>query len=452
MVSFIYYSVVFAQVENEIELSESGLGDMSDTSDKNSKPIIHKFYPGEGFRFSSPEGSYLMLLTGYLQASFQNHQYPDADESYSRWRIRRIRTRLSGYAFKDKLRYRIGVDMLKGSETESDEGNNMLIDAWVAYRPFGNNKLSISFGQRMPMYENRENYMATASLPLSERSRLSSYFGTIREVGFYVEGTYKVAKNSYIRPTLVVTDGDGAFTNTQQRYGGLKYGGRLNYYPMGLFRDGGDFYFGDKAYEVAPKIALGVSYSYNVGTSDRRGGDKSGRYLYQDKNGDITLPDFSRFNADIFLKYRGWNFLAEFTKTWAYIPNEIAIRVRTDGTTTPSFLVDGSQDIQAYIKNRMILGEAFNIQGGYLFRNFWTLNARFTYIKPDKNSYLNNNLYYGRSHIYEFSVAKYLSNNYSTKVQFTTSFFKPRGVGQYVGGGTFTGYETVFNILTQISF
>lgn len=61
----------------------------------------------------------------------------------------------------------------------------MLIDGWLAYRPFGNGRLSFTFGQRSSKTDNRENFMNSNSLQLSEESRLGSIFGTVREVGLF---------------------------------------------------------------------------------------------------------------------------------------------------------------------------------------------------------------------------------------------------------------------------
>lgn len=453
MLLMLVHGSLLAQTEDDM-MSIEGLEDISSIPDSlfNAEaPIVHSFYPGHGYRFSSPDGNYMLNLTGYVQSSVQTHFYQGDNTPYTRWRMRRARVRLNGYAMKDRIRYRLGLDMVRGSESADDgEEGGLLHDAWVAYRPWGNSRLSITFGQRSSMTDSRENFMSSTSLQLSERSRLGSIFGTVREVGFLVQGSYKVGKESYIRPSLVLTDGDGRFT-FGERYGGLKYGGRINYYPFGLFRDGGDFYLGDKAYELSPKLAIGAAYSYNDGTSDRRGGNSSGDILYMNDRGEIDLPDFGKLNLDLFFKYRGWNFLGEYTKTWAYVPSTITTRVRNDGSTSTSFEIDGEQHIENYIKNRMILGSAFNIQGGYLFRNFWTVNARYTHIIPDEYSYLNNDLYYNRNDIMEFSVAKYFSADYSSKIQFTASFYKTNGETRY-SGGTFSGTETLFNVLTQISF
>lgn len=420
-----------------------------DSLNRESLPIVNKYYLGNGIRLNSSTSDYAMAITGYIQSALQTHMYSGDDDLYSRWRMRRARVRLNGVAMKDKIRYRVGVDMVRGSESDEATGG-LLMDAWMAYRPFGDGKLSITFGQRSTHTDNRENFMNSTSLQLAERSRLAAMFGTVREVGFTVQSSHKVGKQGYLRPSVVITDGDGAY-DFGKRYGGMKYGARLNYLPFGTFRRGGEFLLGDLIYELKPKLSLGSSYSYNIGTSDRRGGRDGGDILYMNNQGRIDLPDFARMNLDFLFKFRGWNFLGEYTKTWAYIPSSITTRVRNDGSTTDNFEVDGEQHIENYIKNRMILGSAFNIQGGYTFRNFWAVNARYTHIMPDKYSYLNNDLYYKRNNIYEFSVAKYLTKNYSAKVMLTGSLYKTDGEVRY-HNGTFSGYEGIINIMTQIAF
>lgn len=432
-------------VEEEEELTTSSL------TEAKKGPVVHRYIMGEGIKFSAPDKSYMMRLRGYTQFSYQTYSHTDAEKINSRWRMRRIRARLYGYAHQNKIRYRFGIDMVRGSEIDVEgDGNDMLMDASITYRPLGNSRLSITFGQRSAQTDNRENIMNTYSLQFSERSRLAAAFGTIREVGVTVRTSHRLGKYGYIRPAFVITDGDGSFTYGK-RHGGLKYGMRVNYLPFGLFRVGGEFSLNDMIYEPTHKLSIGATYSYNDGTSDRRGGRDTGKILYQNKNGDITLPDFARMNLDFLYKYRGWNFLGEFTKTWAYVPSDITTRVRRDGSTSQKFLIDGKQNVKDYIRNRMILGSAFNIQGGYTFRNYWTVNARYTQILPDKYSFLNNTLYYSRNNAYEFSVAKYLTKNYAAKIQFSATLLKTNGEVRS-NTGTFTGYESSFNILTQISF
>src|SRR5690606_15906358 len=155
-----------------------------------------------------------------------------------------------------------------------------------------------------------------------ERSRLSAMFGTVRELGSTVQSTTKQCKAGYLRPTLILTDGDPACTRGQ-RSGGLNYGGRLGHLPLGLLRRGGEFHLEDMVYALSPKLSVGGAYSYNDGASDRRGGRDSGEILYQNSEGYTDLPDFARLNLDLLFKFRGWSVLGEYTKTNAFVPSSI---------------------------------------------------------------------------------------------------------------------------------
>jgi len=65
----------------------------------------------EGLTFSGKSG-YQMNLRGYVQPSFET-RFADGDTSfgtYQRFRMRRVRLRLTGEALKGKVDYRLQVD------------------------------------------------------------------------------------------------------------------------------------------------------------------------------------------------------------------------------------------------------------------------------------------------------------------------------------------------------
>ncbi len=67
-----------------------------------------------------------------------------------------------------------------------------------------------------------------------------------------------------------------------------------------------------------------------------------------------------------------------------------------------------------------MLGEGYNIQAGYLFKNGYSIDARYTHLKADEHSFLNNATFYNRPNYYTLGISKYLSRNYGAKIQ--TSF------------------------------
>lgn len=413
--------------------------------------MFNKYILGNGFTFSSTDQSTAMTLSGLIQTNMFVQKFPDDDDLYVRWRMRRVRTRLQGIGMGGKIRYRLEVDLVKGSEVDGEAGF-LLQDAWIQYRPWGN-KLMITMGQSGTPTDNRELSIGSQSLLLVERSRLSSLYGTIRELGIYLSGSYKVGANSYIRPSIAITDGNGPIS-IGPRYGGLKYGARVNYLPFGLFRLFGEGRGDDLAYELSPKLSVGAAYSYNVGVTDRRGREV-GTLLYFDDKNNIVLPDYAKLVADFMFKYQGWTLMGEYAKSWAYISSSITQRL-VDGVPS-NRLPSAYPDFNTYIRSQMILGSTINIQGGYTTRNFWTVSSRYTYVIPDKNSWLNNTLYYDRNTSWEFGITRYLTKSYASKIQATFGMIKANGDARYrQSAGSddiyFRGWEKNFNIMFQLAF
>jgi hypothetical protein len=369
---------------------------------------------GEGLNFSTDDG-YTMRITGYLQPYIETKTYTDVDENstQNRFRMRRIRLRFDGKLKNDRFKYRFAFDLSGTSEAGDASTNNFLLDAFVSYDI--TNRIKATFGQRSTFTDNRELFMLSNTLQLVERSRVTSAFASIREFGLFLEGGFKTGKGSYLKPYFVLTNGDGG--NVLQRdFGGLKIGGRIDYLPFGLFTNFGQFRQADIVRERTPKLVVGANFSHNNGMSSRRGRD-SGTILYLNDNDEESLPDYTKYGVDFLFKYQGFSALGEYVKTTASVPGDITQRVRNDGSTSTTFDVNGIQDVENYVKGRMMLGEAYNIQAGYLFKNGISLDARYTHLKADDHSFLNNATFYNRPNYYTIGISKYLSRNYGAKIQ-----------------------------------
>lgn len=414
---------------------------LSDTNNRN--VIVNRYRLGDGITFSAPNGGYNINLRGFTQTTFETRKYSGDDDLYSRFRMRRIRLRLSGDAWGGKIGYRLQTDFAQSNGGDG-ELNGMLLDAFVTYRPVRG--ISFTFGQKSTPTDNRELGITSNTLQLVDRSKLSSYFGSIREVGLFVDGSFKVGQISYLKPSIALTDGDGSATFTR-RHGGFKYGGRIDYLPFGLFRSFGESRESDMVGEVVPKLVVGTAFSYNDGISDRRGRE-SGSILYLNDKDHESLPDYLKWVVDFQFKYMGFSVLGEFTKTWAKVPDDITQRVRNDGSTSTDF-GDTKKD---YIKARMMLGTGYNIQAGYMFRNQFSIDARYTHFKPDENSFLHNELYFNRNNYYEIGISKYLTKTYALKLQASVVFVDAEPGSKNVNGFETTGNEVLFQTMIQFSF
>ena len=308
----------------------------------------------------------------------------------------------------------------------------------------------MSFGQKATPTDNLEFAMRSVTLQLVDRSALSSAFGCIREFGFFTDAKYKISRYSYIKPQLAITNGDG-INVFHKDHGGLKYGGRIDYLPFGLFNNFGQYRQADLARELAPKFVIGATYSYNVGISDRRG-RQSETILYLDKDNNELLPDYVKYGVDFLFKYRGFSMLGEYVNASARVPSEITQRVRVDGTTTPDFLLNGIQDIENYIKGRMMVGEGYNLQGGYVFKNNISIDGRFTYLKPEAFSYLNDSQYHNRSHYYTLGLTRYLGRSYGAKIQLDCTYTNAKPGSIDVNKNPIKGDEFLTRVMTTFSF
>ena len=411
--------------------------------------IINKYKFGEGLEFSGKDNNYKMEISGYLQPYIDSKKYIDNNDSslYNRMRIRRARLNFSGSSKKEKISYRVQLDLTGGGEGDTST-ESLVFDAWISYDI--TKRIKLTFGQKGTGTDNRELGIRSSTLQLVERSPISSAFASIREFGFFAESTYKISKQSYLKPEFAITNGDGINVFGKD-HGGLKYGGRIDYLPFGLFNNFGQYRQADLERELTPKFVIGANYSYNVGISDRRGSE-SGTILYLDNQNNELLPDYMKYGIDFLLKYRGFSLLGEYINASARVPGGITQRVRVDGTTSTVFTVNGIQDVNSYVKGRMMVGEGYNLQGGYVFKNLISIDGRVAYLKPEINSFLNNATYYNRSNYYTLGITKYLARNYGAKIQLDCTYINAKHGSNDVNGNLINGDEFITRLITTFSF
>jgi hypothetical protein len=400
---------------------------------------VESYEPGEGIHITN-EKDYNIRFSGFLQPMVESRFYPDMEgkKDFQRFRMRRMIAKLSGEAKEKQISYQLQIDLTGSSDGGGDgTSNNYLMDAWVGWKP--NRNLEIVVGQENSPTDSREMGMTSTSLQMIDRSPVALAFSSIREFGVFVNTQFKAGRNAVLLPSVALTNGDGANVFAKD-HGGMKIGGRLDFLPFGKFGNGGQFRQTDMERELTPKLVIGATYSYNSGISDRRG-RQSGTILYLDSLGKETLPDYQKFGIDFLFKYRGFSVLGEFIKTSATVPKTISQRVRTDGTAATTFLINGVQDVPNYVKGRMMLGTGFNIQAGYLFTNGFSIDARYTKLQADANSFLNNATFYNRPEFYSLCASRYLGRNYGAKVQASVSWNKANAGSVTITGKPLTGNE-----------
>ena len=186
--------------------------------------------------------------------------------------------------------------------------------------------------------------------------------------------------------------------------------------------------------------------------SSRRGRG-SGDIIYLNDNDEESLPDYMKYGADFLFKYRGFSALGEFVKTSATVPSDITQRVRNDGTTSTNFEVneEQGQNVENYVKGRMMLGQGFNLQAGYLFKNGISVDGRYTHLDADDNSFLNNGTFYSRPNYYTLGLSKYLDRSYGTKIQGSFTYIDGDNINSSAGD-PIDGNEWVARIMLTLTF
>ena len=183
---------------------------------------------GKGIRFSSKSNDYNMRITGYIQPQIEVFFGEDTlGNSFTRMRNRvsRARVKVYGESKRMKLSYRFSFDLSRDNEVgdindPSDDQNRFLWDAFVTYRPTRYTR--VSFGQKAPRTNYREFFMTSNTIQMVERSRITSLFSVLRDLGLFVDRRDKLYRSLYMKSYLEITTGEGQ--NGWENYGGLKYG------------------------------------------------------------------------------------------------------------------------------------------------------------------------------------------------------------------------------------
>ena len=409
---------------------------------------LEKYSYGNGLKFTGDQ-DYSIHISGFIQPYLESKYFtdPNIDGAFNRFRLRRARIRFEGTSKATKFSWRLQFDLTGSSEGDSDV-SQYLMDAWIGYN--FTKKWKIRFGQKNTPTDNRELFIRSNSLQFVDRSRVTSAFATIREFGIFIDGTIKTGGSTYLRPSFAITNGDGMGVKLAD-IGGIKYGGRIDFLPFGLFSSMGQYHQVDVIRENTPKLVMGAAYSVNRGQSSRRGRE-SGSILYFDADTTLSLPNYSKFVFDFMFKYKGFCAYGEFVSTSASVPENITFRQRNDGTYANTFDVDGNRNVENYVKGRMMLGSAYNIQAGYYFKSRFSCNLRYTKLNADKHSFLNNGTFYNRPEYYTFGVSKYFTPGYAFQVQASATYVNTNNDVNDLSGQPMNGDEWLFRLITTIAF
>lgn len=272
--------------------------------------------------------------------------------------IRRARLKFEGFAYSPKLTYKLELGLsnrdVSGSSEFTNNAPRYILDAVLKWNFYENFVLWV--GQaKLP--GNRERLVSSANLQTVDRSLVNGAFNVDREMGVQLHHSFEIGEKVIIREALAFSQGEGRNVTTGN-LGGYQYTGRVEILPFGDF----DAYSGaDLKREPTPKLALGVSYDFNNNAVKTR--SNSGSVMTTDTG--FFETDISTFFIDGMFKYQGFSAMAEYAKRTA----DEAIALNSDGTPTGK-LVE--------------VGDGFNIQTGYVFKNNFEVVGRYTQVSLDE--------------------------------------------------------------------
>jgi hypothetical protein len=213
-------------------------------------------------------------------------------------RVRRLRLRFDGYVLTPKLQYYIQLAFSRADQDlETGEIAQTVRDA-IIYYTF-TDRFYVGFGQaKLP--GNRQRVISSGNLQFADRSLANALFTLDRDFGLFGYYTQPIGDQRLLLKSAIST-GDGR--NALAIDNGLAYTGRVEWLPLGAFRDNGDYSEGDLAFEPLPKLSLAFTYSHN-----RKAGRTGGQL-----GAALPLPsDINTRIGDLMFKYNGWAVLAEY--------------------------------------------------------------------------------------------------------------------------------------------
>ena len=276
--------------------------------------------------------------------------------------VRRARLKFSGFAYSPKLTYKLELGLsnrdIGKASSFTNEAPKYILDAVVKWNFSGN--FVLWFGQtKLP--GNRERVISSGDLQQVDRSLLNSRFNIDRDMGFQLRHHFNLTDKFIVKEMFSMSQGEGRNITTGN-LGGHQYTTRVELLPFGKFASKGDYRGSDLKFEPAPKLALGFTYDFNNDAVKNR--SNQGSYMTTDTG--FYSTNISTVFVDAMYKRKGFSVMAEY----AYRDAEDAFAKNSDGTLT-------GDEVQ--------VGNALNLQTGYLLSETLEISGRYSNIDWDQN-------------------------------------------------------------------
>jgi len=315
---------------------------------------------GKGLiNFTAKDSSFSVRFAPRIQGRYLinwNHNGDKFGSGEQNILIRRARLKFDGFAYSPKLKYKIELGLsnrdISGGSDFNRNTPRYILDAVIMWNFYGNFEL---WAGQTKLPGNVERVVSSGNLALIDRSLLNSRFNIDRDVGIQIRHHDKLGDKFIIKEKIAISQGEGRNV-TEGNEGGLQFTGRLELFPFGKFASKGEYSHGDLKREQTPKLMIGATYDYNQDAVKTR--SNLGSYMLL-ADGSLYETDITTLFVDAVFKYKGLAFMGEYANRDAANP----VAVESDGTATGDIVT---------------VGNAFNAQLGFLFKNNYEITGRFT--------------------------------------------------------------------------
>ena len=221
-----------------------------------------KFRPGKGVEINSADDKFQLRIRVrvqmlYTYAHDENLGTNEGDEPEANlqdFRIRRARFVFQGYAFGKHNQYKLEIDPLRK--------DNVVLDYYLDFTK--NRDIQVRVGQ-YKISSNRTRVISSGNLQMVDRSQVNSEFSLDRDMSIDIRSRDFLGKNK-MRYVLAVSSGNG-LNNPQFKDFSMVYLARIEYLPMGIFRDYSEVDFA----RTKSRLSIGATYSFFQNADRNRG-------------------------------------------------------------------------------------------------------------------------------------------------------------------------------------
>jgi hypothetical protein len=263
-----------------------------------------KFRPGKGVEINSADDEFqlrirvrVQLLWTVLSGEVGPKDADEPGEVQNNFRIRRARFVFQGHAFGKDNQYKLEIDPLRK--------DNVVLDYYLDFTR--NKNISVRVGQ-YKISSNRQRVISSGNLQMVDRSIVNAEFTLDRDMSLDIRSRDFLGKDK-MRYVFGISTGNG-LNNPQFSDFSMVYLARLEYMPLGIFRDYSEVDFA----RGKPRLSIGAAYSFFQGANRVRG-------MVGDDFADGGTANYHFVYADLFFKARGFSALTEFAFRTGYRKN-----------------------------------------------------------------------------------------------------------------------------------